>query len=242
MGGLYIGTSGFMYRHWRGNFYPEGLAQAKWLGHYAERFTTVELNVTFYRLPEKNAFAKWRAETPEDFRFALKGSKFITHIKRLLSPKEPLKRFMEGATLLEEKLGVVLWQLPPNFRKDAGRLEDFIIALRPYGVRHAFEFREESWMDGEVAALLENEGHAVCSADWPPFADEPPATAGFHYIRRHGHGGSYDTCYTRNELMRDARRIRRFLKSGMDVFIYFNNDAWGFAPQNALELKEILKK
>lgn len=242
MGGPYIGTSGFMYRHWRGNFYPEKLPQSKWLVHYAERFPTVELNVTFYRLPDKNAFEKWRAETPGDFKFTLKGSRYITHIKRLLEPKEPLKRFMERATLLREKLGVVLWQLPPNFRKDPGRLEGFITALRPYGLRHAFEFREESWMDREVASLLEKEGHAICAADWPPFADKPPATAGFYYIRRHGHGGSYDTCYTEEELRRDARRIRKFLKGGMDVFIYFNNDAWGFAPQNALELKEILKK
>lgn len=97
-------------------------------------------------------------------------------------------------------------------------------------------------MDREVAALLEKEGHAICAADWPPFADGPPVTAKFYYIRRHGHGGSYDTCYTGDELRSDARRIRKFLKGGMDVFIYFNNDAWGFAPQNALELKEILKK
>jgi uncharacterized protein YecE (DUF72 family) len=236
----HIGCSGFLYDHWRGSFYPEGLAKSRWFGYYTEKFSTVELNVTFYRLPRKETFVKWREETPGGFTFALKGSRFITHVKRLKDPGQPVRTFMGLALLLKEKLGVVLWQLPPNFGKDTERLAGFLEALRPYGVRNAFEFRNETWVDREVAALIRREGHALCMADWPPFVDDLPVTGDFVYMRRHGRGGSYDTCYTEGELRHDAERVRRYLGMKKDVFVYFNNDAHGYAPRNVLELREML--
>jgi uncharacterized protein YecE (DUF72 family) len=235
-----IGCSGFLYSHWRENFYPRGVPQRKWLEYYAERFSTVELNVTFYRLPDKAAFRKWRGETPEGFSFSLKGSRFITHIKRLKSPAEPVKLFMERAAVLKDKLAVILWQFPANFKKDAQRLEEFLEALRPYGMRNTFEFRNETWMDKEITSLLKREGQGLCMADWPPFVNDLPVTAGFVYMRRHGHGGSYDTCYSTKELKGNALRIKKYLMRRKDVFVYFNNDAFGYAPRNALELKEML--
>jgi uncharacterized protein YecE (DUF72 family) len=240
MGRVLVGTSGFQYRHWRETFYPEGLAQNRWLDYYAERFMTVELNVTFYRLPTPATFRKWRERTPDDFVFALKGSRFITHIKRLRDPEEPLARFMEGAALLREKAGIVLWQFPPNFSKDTDRLDRFVGALGQYPVRQAFEFRNVSWIEKDVEDILRSGGHVFCSADWPPFLADPPRTGGFAYIRRHGRGGIYDTLYSREELAEDANRIRRQLMGRRDVFIYFNNDSRGYAPRNAAELRELL--
>lgn len=237
---LNIGCSGFLYPHWRENFYPKGLPQRRWLEYYAGKFQTVELNVTFYRLPKEEALRKWHDETPEGFSFALKGSRFITHIKRLKSPAEPVGLFMERALILREKLAVILWQFPPNFKKNTTRLEEFLGALRPYRLRHAFEFRNETWMDKDVVSLLKREGQALCMADWPPFADDLPVTAGFVYLRRHGRGGGYDSCYSREQLRRDAVRIKKYLRRKREVFIYFNNDAYGYAPRNAMELKEML--
>jgi uncharacterized protein YecE (DUF72 family) len=241
MPGVYIGCSGFLYNHWRGVFYPEKLAKRSWLEYYAEVFATVELNVTFYRLPKEKTFVKWYEETPEGFSISLKGSRFITHVKRLKDPEEPVRRFMELALLLKEKLGVVLWQLPPNFKKDTERLAVFLKAIRPYGLRNAFEFRNETWVDMNTFSLIRDEGHALCMADWPPFADDLPVTGDFVYMRRHGRGGSYDTCYSRNELGKDAGRIRGYMRKKKEVFIYFNNDYSGYAPRNARELMELLK-
>ncbi len=241
MPAAHIGTSGFMYDHWRTNFYPEGLSKGKWLKYYTEKFSAVELNVTFYKLPKEETFLKWHKGTPEGFSFSLKGSRFITHIKRLLEPEEPVALFMERATLLRKKLAVVLWQFPPGFKADTGRLREFLEALRPYKkTRNAFEFRNETWLNREVVSLLEKADACLCMADWPAFLDDLPLTADFVYMRRHGEGGSYATSYSEEELRADARRIRKYLKAGRDVFVYFNNDAFGYAPKNALRLKELL--
>jgi len=242
MADINIGTSGFQYRHWKGAFYPEGLAQRRWFEYYTHVFNTVELNVTFYRLPNENTFHKWYQETPPGFVFSLKGSRFITHVKRLKSPREPLALFFDRAKGLKDKLGIVLWQLPPNFGKDLGRLDKFLKELGKYHIRNTFEFREKSWVDAEVISIISEHGHCLCMADWPQFNDEVPITSDFVYIRRHGHDGRYDSKYSNVELRRDARRIRQYLKGKKDVFIYFNNDAYGYAPQNAMELKEILAK
>ena len=236
-----IGCSGFSYDHWaHGVFYPEGLARSKWLGHYTKIFRTVELNVTFYRLPLEQTFAKWMRQTPDDFIAAVKGSRFITHIKKLKDPEEPLKRLFERVKPMREKIPVVLWQLPPTFRADAERLRQFVRALKAYKYRHAFEFRNESWMNEEVTDILKKAGHALCMADWPPFLDDLPLTADFVYIRRHGHG-TYGADYSPEDLKRDAERIRAYKRKGKDVYIYFNNDIQGFAPKNARELMGLLK-
>lgn len=242
MANLYIGCSGFLYEHWKGIFYPEDLPQKRWFEYYCSRFRSVELNVTFYKLPDKETFHKWYGETPGGFKICLKGSRFITHVKKLKSSAEPLDVFLSRAASLKEKLGVILWQLPPGLKADTGRLSEFLENLRPYKVRSTFEFRDESWINNKgIISLLEKENASLCMADWPNFLNDLPVTADFVYIRRHGEGGSYATCYTQKQMKTDATRIRKYLKDKKDVYIYFNNDAFGYAPQNALELMELLK-
>ncbi len=236
-----IGCSGFNYGGWIGNFYPHDLPQRKWLDYYCKVFNTVELNVTFYRLPLAGTFTKWHNETPRDFIFSIKGSRFITHIKRLKEPEEPLKIFFERALNLKEKLKVVLWQFSPNFKINTERLKLFLMHLKKYSVRHTLEFRHESWITEEIFNLCKKHDVSLCMADWPEFIDDLPVTSDFVYIRRHGAGGSYATCYSKAELKKDAKRIKVYLKDKKDVFIYFNNDAFGYAPKNAKELMEIYR-
>lgn len=238
---LNIGCSGFLYDHWKGPFYPEDLPKKGWFRYYCSKFSTVELNVTFYRLPDKETFTKWYQETPSDFVFSLKGSRFITHVKKLKASAEPVDVFFSRALALKDKLGVILWQLPPGLKVDPGRLAEFLELLRPYGLRSTFEFREGTWISKEVISLLQRENASLCMADWPEFLNDLPVTSDFVYIRRHGEGGSYATCYSNEHLKADARRIKRYLKQNKDVFIYFNNDAYGYAPRNALQLKEMFR-
>lgn len=246
--GAFVGTSGFMYKHWaNGVFYPKKLPQREWLEFYVTQFDTVELNVAFYRLPSEDAFKSWYRRTPEDFSFALKGSRFITHVKRLKDCREPLKLYFKRARLLKEKLSVVLWQLPPRFKKDVPRLRDFVCALKGCRlVRHAFEFRDATWFDAEVYELLCEEGKAldiaVCMADWPRYGIKIPETASFIYLRRHGPEGGrlYAGCYPKEELRNDARKIKGWLSEGKDVYVYFNNDAHGWAVKNALDVCKLI--
>ncbi len=235
-----IGCSGFNYRGWKGEFYPDDLPQKRWLAYYSSIFTTVELNVTFYRLPLAKTFETWRAETPPDFTFSLKGSRFITHIKRLRDPEEPLENFFDRALHLKEKLKIVLWQFSPGFRIDLERLSRFITLLGGYPVRNTLEFRNESWMTRETIELCRGSGVGLCMADWPEFLDVLPVTSDFVYMRRHGEGGNYATNYARSALRKDARRLKKYLKAGKDVFIYFNNDFHAYAPRNARELMEMV--
>ncbi|MBI5195946.1 MAG: DUF72 domain-containing protein [Nitrospirae bacterium] len=235
-----IGCSGFMYDAWKGVFYPEELPQKNWLSFYGEKFDALELNVTFYRLLKKEAFERWYKETSPRFSFSLKGSRFITHVKKLKDVELPLSTFFNTTAPLMEKLEVVLWQLPPNLKANLKVLKEFIEALKPYPMRYAFEFRHKSWINSKVFKLLSTYNIAVCMADWPPFIEEVPLTADFVYIRRHGKGGNYSTPYPTEQLKKDAKKIKAFMKEGKDVYIFFNNDAFGYAPQNAKELKEIL--
>ncbi len=238
---LRIGCSGFNYPGWRGNFYPADLPQKKWFEYYCRVFNTVELNVTFYRLPLASTFKKWHDETPEDFVFSLKGSRFITHIKRLIEPEEPLKLFFKRAMNLKNKLKVVLWQFPPSFKINTPRLKRFLKLLKKYSVRHTLEFRNESWISEDVVDLCRENNVSLCMADWPEFIDKLPVTSDFVYMRRHGTDGSYATSYSRAYLKKDAKRIKNYLRDKKDVYIYFNNDAFGYAPKNARELMEMLK-
>ncbi len=237
---LRIGCSGFNYPHWEGDFYPFDLPQKEWFGYYCKVFNTVELNVTFYRLPLSKTFEKWHKETPPNFAFSLKGSRFITHIKRLLEPAEPLNLFFGRASNLREKLKVVLWQFSPGFKIDINRLKNFLRLLKKYPVKNTLEFRHESWITEEVFDLCKEHNVSLCMADWPQFIDNLCVTSDFVYIRRHGDGGNYATYYSKAALKKDAKRIKDFLKDGKDVFIYFNNDYNGYAPRNALELIELL--
>lgn len=231
-----------MYKGWSGVFYPEELPQKNWLSFYIEKFDTVELNVTFYRLLKKEAFERWYRETPGGFIFALKGSRFITHVKKLKDAELPLSAFFNTTAPLMEKLKVVLWQLPPNLKANLRGLEEFIKAIKVHPVLHAFEFRHESWINKRVFRMLSDSNIALCMADWPPFLDDLPLTADFVYIRRHGEGGTYSTCYTIEQLRIDAKRIKSYLRQGKDVYMYFNNDASGYAPKNVMELKGILEE
>ncbi|MBI4849583.1 MAG: DUF72 domain-containing protein [Nitrospirae bacterium] len=238
----WIGTSGFLYDSWKGAFYPEALPHRRWLSFYTGRLNSVELNVTFYRLLKKEAFERWYKETPPNFVFCLKGSRFITHVKKLKDVELPLSTYFNATAPLLEKLHVILWQLPPNLKLNLKNLEDFIENLKQYPVRHAFEFRHKSWLTKKVLNLLAASNIAVCMSDWPDFIDDLPLTANFVYIRRHGEGGSYATNYTTDQLKKDAKRIKEYLKQGKDVYYYLNNDAFAYAPKNAAELNGILKE
>jgi uncharacterized protein YecE (DUF72 family) len=239
---LRIGCSGFLYDHWRKNFYPEDLSKNYWLEYYSKHISTVELNVTFYKLPDRETFSKWYLSTPEGFVFSLKGSRFITHIKKVKDCAEPVEAFFSRALLLKEKLGVILWQFPPSLALDLERLKDFIELLEPYEMKNTFEFRNKTWINKKVVDLLKKKNVALCMADWPDFLDKLPLTANFVYIRRHGQEGSYATEYSKELLNKDAKRIKAYLKQKKDVFIYFNNDAFGYAPKNVSELVTLAGK
>lgn len=238
---ILIGTSGFCYPHWRkGVFYPVGWPQSRELEFYAQRFATVELNNPFYRLPAPETYDQWRERVPRGFCFAVKASRFITHIKRLHEVGPPLKTFMAGARHLRSKLGPVLFQFPSQWSLNLDRLAAFL-PLLPARRRFAFEFRHASWFASPVYELLRRHRAALCLAVRP---DLPPApdvtTAPFTYIRFHsgtGNGGRF----TLAELRPWASRIRRFTRAGIAVYAYFNNDWQGFALANARELRQLLR-
>jgi len=246
MAKAYIGCSGFSYNHWRGLFYPTSLKSTEWFNYYQRFFSTVEMNVTFYRLPRREQFKKWYTESIKEFRFAIKGSRYITHIKRLNIERSSLEKFFSNLSPLKDKLAVILWQFPPNFPKNTNRLSSFIRMIKtllPYHkYRHTFEFRHQSWICNEIERLLADNNFCFCMADWPEFNKQLPVTSDFVYIRRHGTGGSYSSCYTEEQLRKDAELIKGFLKQGLDIFIYFNNDYNAYAPQNALTLKKFLEQ
>lgn len=241
MAKLLIGCSGFSYRHWKGNFYPDDLPQKQWFSYYRSVFPTVELNVTFYRTPTADTFRHWYEESEPRFTFAVKGSRYITHIKRLLDVEGALDRFHTPVQQLQGKLQVVLWQFPPQFKADLQRLGPFLEHLAQYPYRNTLEFRHESWLSPEVVQLCRRRNVGLCMADHPVFLDRPPVTADFVYIRRHGMEGSYNGEYSSEQLQKDARRIGSYLRDGLDVYIFFNNDAGGAAPRNAVELTGMLK-
>jgi uncharacterized protein YecE (DUF72 family) len=237
----FVGTSGWHYDHWREAFYPPKLAKAGWLGFYARRFETVELNNSFYRLPSEDAFAAWRDASPPKFIFAVKVSRFITHIKRLKNIEEPLQNFVSRARILGEKLGPLLYQLPPGLHRDDGRLESFLSEL-PRGMRHVFEFRHQSWLDDGVFDLLRRYQAGLCIFDMPSLTCPVMATTDFAYVRFHGSRGLYSSCYSDQELADWAQKIARLAANLKAVYIYFNNDAGGFAVQNAQTLRQYLER
>ena len=240
----WVGTSGWSYPHWSGVFYPRGMKPVAWFQHYAKFFDTVEVNNTFYRLPSPDVFVRWGKEAPTGFCFALKASRFISHVKRLLEPERSAAEFLHRATGLKEKLGPILFQMPPSGRANLARLRLFLEFLTRQKLlpelRVAFEFREASWLTPEVLAALEKANVALCLADWPELPVEGPITADFVYIRRHGAGRLYAGAYPRNVLRREADRIRGWLAEGRSVYVYFNNDANAHAVTNALTLKKLV--
>ncbi len=232
----HIGTSGWHYEDWRERFYPVKLAGPQWLKYYAGHFTTVELNYSFYRLPAENAWAYWRDSTPLGFIFAVKASRFITHVKRLKNTEEAVANFISRARLLQGKLGPILYQLPPSMKRDVEILEGFIEML-PADVRHVFEFRHDSWFDHEIYSSLERHNIGFCIYDMPGFRTPVVQTAPFAYVRFHG-SGRPGGLYSDEELQEYAVKIMG-LEAG-EVYVYFNNDAQAFAVRNADMLRGFL--
>ncbi|MBI5231060.1 MAG: DUF72 domain-containing protein [Coriobacteriales bacterium] len=233
-----IGTSGWSYDHWRDVFYPEHLATAERLPFYAERFNTVEVNATFYRLPTEHAVRQWRDEVPEDFAFAVKGSRLITHYRRLADLGDSVETFMKRVSLLGKKLHVVLWQLPPNLHCDPELLDGFLAGL-PNDVRHAVEFRHESWLAEDAFEVLRrhNAAHVQVSSDDMP--RNLTVTAEFVYLRFHG-TQTYHGDYSAPALEPWAQFLRQQAGEGRGGYAYFNNDAEGHAPADAARLTAML--
>ncbi|MFI1973208.1 histidine kinase [Streptomyces cinnamoneus] len=230
---LLVGTSGWQYKDWRGDLYPADLPQRLWLEEYAARFTTVENNNAFYRLPKPETFADWRERTPDGFVMAVKASRYLTHIKRLREPEEPVDRLMRHASGLGERLGPVLLQLPPTLRADAALL-DAALACFPAGTRVAVEPRHDSWWTEEIRSVLEDRGAALCWADHDSRPVTPLwRTAGWGYVRFHCGRAQPWPRYGRQALGTWARRVADTWPDDADVYTYFNNDPGGAAVHDA---------
>lgn len=241
-GKIFIGTSGYSYRHWKVIFYPKNLSSDRWLEYYVRYFKTVELNVTFYQLPQKSVFKSWYKRTPKNFLFVCKGNRFITHVKKLKGTKEAVKLFFNRVLLLKEKLGLILWQLPPGWKVNLNRLEDFLKIISKYKIRQAFEFRNETWFCDEVFKILKKYKVSLVIADSSQYPLVEKIISSFVYLRFHGGQILYGSEYSFKELKFWAKKIKQWINKGLDVFIYFNNDAQGFAVKNTKQLKKILEK
>ena len=238
MGEVRIGTSGWAYKDWNGPFYPDEVKAKDRLAHISRRFTTLEINASFYRMPTDKAVAGWREQTPDDFVFAWKASRYITHNKKLTDPADSLAYMFQRAEGLGGKLGPILFQLPPNLRRNDQRLTDFLKAL-PHRGRFAFEFRHSSWHDPTVLDLLRDHGVGFCISDHHDAPSPWDVTADFVYLRGHGPGGRYHGRYGEAALKDWADHIGRWRKDH-DVFVYFDNDIKSAAPADVQQLIEML--
>jgi uncharacterized protein YecE (DUF72 family) len=243
-----IGCSGWNYKNWRGHFYAPELPVSAWLPTYAATFDTVEVNSTFYRLPEASTFAGWRAQTPAGFVMAVKASRYLTHLKRLRDPREPIARLFERVQALGPRLGPMLYQLPGNFHRDLSRLDAFLAVLPaslpagPSGVRrrrlqHVMEFRHPSWYEPATYALLERHKVSLCLHDKRGSQITEPAIGPIVYVRFHGTSGHYAGSYERPALEAWAARLAQYARQGRPVYAYFNNDPNAVAVENALVLR-----
>jgi uncharacterized protein YecE (DUF72 family) len=235
-----VGCSGWQYKHWRADFYPAELPQSRWFEHYAAAFDTVEINNSFYRLPERETFARWRRRAPARFLFAVKASRFLTHMKKLKDPEEPIERLFTRMRGLGTHLGPVLYQLPPAFKADRDRLAHFLDLL-PRDARHVVEFRDPSWYAPEIRALLEQRGVAMCLHDMPGSATGRDRVGPFVYVRFHGATAKYGGGYPRERLAGWAVWLNEQREAGLDVYAYFNNDVGGHAPRDAMTLRRVME-
>jgi uncharacterized protein YecE (DUF72 family) len=237
-GDIRIGTSGWIYKHWRGRFYPADLATKYWFAYYARHFDTVEINNTFYRLPAESAFDAWREQAPAGFLYAIKASRFLTHMKKLNEPEEPIERILGRARRLGPVLGPILYQLPRGWKCNVERLAAFFAAL-PTDLTHVMEFRRADWLCDEVFELMRKHRIGLCIHD---LIDLHPrvVTAEFTYVRFHGVGSKYGGSYSLAKLRAWARWMAAQSAEGRNVFAYFNNDAEAHAIRNALTLRELL--
>jgi uncharacterized protein YecE (DUF72 family) len=236
-----VGCSGWQYKHWRGDFYPAEVPQAQWFEYYAARFDTVEINNSFYRLPEKATFLAWARRAPPGFVFAVKASRFLTHMKKLKDPEEPIERLFSRMRGLGRHLGPVLYQLPPGWTVNVERFRGFVAAL-PEGVRHVVEFRDPSWYDAAICELMTAHGVALCLHDMPGSATGKQRTCPFVYVRFHGAGQKYGGGYSEARLRGWAEWLNARRDQGYDVYAYFNNDIGGHAPRDAMTLRRALEE
>ncbi len=242
---LFIGTSGWSYKHWAGGvFYPPGLRQGEWLPYYAKHFNTVEVNATFYRLPQESTFRKWWENTPDGFAFTLKASRLITHVHKLAAPDETVGVFLERAQILGPKLRMLLFQLPPSLHFHQEHLTHLAQLMDQQsivpGLRWALEVRHPTWLQEACYRILEEHNVALVFSDWPGCSVEGPVTADFVYLRRHGPGKLYASSYSPQFLAQEAERVRAWLQEGKQVYAYFNNDFHGYAVQNATTLRALV--
>jgi uncharacterized protein YecE (DUF72 family) len=237
---IHIGTSGWHYDHWKGPFYPRETSGRDMLAYYAQHLETVEINNSFYRLPGERTLAQWRDTVPEGFLFAVKASRYITHMKKLRDSEEPIAAFMERMRVLGDKLGPILFQLPPRWKLNLERLRSFIDML-PQGYRYAFEFRDPSWLDGEVYEVLSKRNAAFCIYELSGWLTPRKVTADFVYVRLHGPGDAYEGDYGQQTLAGWAGAFSTWSKKGLDVYCYFDNDQGGYAALNALSLWSMLR-
>ena len=239
-GRIYIGTSGWEYKHWNGIFYPKNLPLKEHFNYYCERFDTVEINNSFYKLPAIKTFSAWRKSAPKDFLFAVKASRFITHMKKLTTTKQSHSKFFNRAERLEHKLGPVLFQLPPRWKSNIDRLKHFLAKL-PGHLRYTFEFREQSWYNKEVYQLLRDHNCAFCIYELEQHLSPLQVTADFIYIRLHGPGNKYQGSYRDSQLKKWAKFCLQWQRKGKDIFVYFDNDQEAYAVFNALSLKTFVQ-
>jgi uncharacterized protein YecE (DUF72 family) len=235
----YIGTSGWHYDHWKGPFYPPGLPDKAFLEYYADHFGTAEVNNSFYRLPEKETLVRWRNAVPEGFVFSIKASRYLTHMKKLKDPREPLERLLDRVSVLGANLGPILFQLPPRWRSNPQRLEGFLEIL-PENYRYTFEFRDPSWFDEKIYELLTRHGASLCVYDLDGRTSPKEVTADFTYVRLHGPDGPYRGRYGAQRLAEWTDDFSAWLKEGLAVYCYFDNDEAGYAVQDALRLQQMM--
>ncbi len=243
---IYIGTSGWIYSSWKKIFYPENLPSRDRLKYFSTHFKTTEVNYSFYHLPRPSTYKNWYTKTPKDFVFAVKASRFITHIKRLKGIKAAWKKFLENALHLKEKLGPILFQLPPSFKaidENIKRLEKFISEIKKINskLRYAFEFRHPSWCSPRIYNLLKKYNVAWVIADSSRYSKTEECTADFVYIRMHGPKELFGSKYTDKQLKELSKLIKKYSNQGKDIYVYFNNDFHGYAVENAKTLMKFLK-
>jgi uncharacterized protein YecE (DUF72 family) len=234
---IWIGCSGWNYRHWRGCFYPEDVPVRRYFEFYARHFDTVEINNTFYRLPADETFKAWQSQAPHHFMYSVKANRYLTHVKRLKDARDPLKRFLGGARLLKDRLGPILYQLPPRWHFNGERLQKFLEWL-PRDLLHVFEFRDQSWLSSEVLELLERHRACFCVHDFPGLKVPRKVVGPAAYIRFHGAERKYRGQYPRRQLQSWWHWMEQQLEQGKDVYVYFNNDVDAHAISDALFLKK----
>ncbi|MCL5411766.1 MAG: DUF72 domain-containing protein [Patescibacteria group bacterium] len=245
---VYLGTSGWVYDDWKGRFYPKGLKSEERLRFYSTIFNTVEINSSFYRLLKLETFRKWAEDVPLEFRFSIKGSRYITHNLKMKPSKileDAVARFLKTVEGLEEKGKLILWQLPPNSRVDLEKLDSFLellARLQNRKLKNAFEFRHESWLNSAVYDTLKKYDSAMVIIDSPKWPKIQTLTASFAYLRFHGADSIYSSDYSEEDLRRWARKIKVWQKQGLEIYGYFNNDVKAFALKNAVSLKNILSR